>query len=290
MKIIQPMNRYLLLPLAISVLAINSANADKIQASKVSLPGGSNTTVTWNEPENYGTHPYRIYVWVPADSTATNALYHVYPKGNGVSSNCSSTDANNPCYEIPIDTTQHLGEYVQLTLNNDPQTQWNFNFSSNAGGAGFVSVNASNLSASETLTTGSILFDNPRIGQPYQGGIIVSLTNGGQHGLIAANQDLPSTYSFNDAQTAVKNSANYDAAGQAYSDWRVPTSNEIDVLFQHKELINATGTFYWTSSFSSKAYAWLEVFQYPGLPSFSGYRGPDADRTYHAAVRPVRSF
>lgn len=283
----KPMNRYLALPLAIAALTIGSANAVEVLSSNTSLQGGSNASVTWMAPKTFASHAYKVYVWIPADSTATNAMYYVYPNDVGGGA-CSATDPKKPCFEFTIDTTKHLGQWVQLQLANDPTTNWTFVNGSYA--VGRVTVNASNISSTQTLTTGSVLMDDLRIGQHYQGGIIVVMNSDGKHGLIAADQDLPGTFSFTAAQQAVKVSSNYDAAGQAYSDWRVPTRTELNTLWQHKDIINASGTFYWSSTATSGKNAWLEIFSYPAAPSLNGFTGSDGAQTFTASVRPVRSF
>jgi len=294
---IHSVNRYIALPLAITAIMLGYANAVEVNSSPVVLTPGNSDVVTWQPPASpaygvlskdgsYKTRPYKIYVWVSADSTATNAIYRVYPNGKSLTSDaCLSTDASTPCFEIPVDTTKHLGEWVQLTLAGDPATYWDLTFT-----FAKVTVSASDLGASETLTTGSVRFESPKIGQAYQGGVIISLLPGGMHGLIAANQDLPGKYDFNAAQKAVKDSSKYDAEGQKYSDWRVPTSDELNIVFQHKDLVGATSPYYWSSSSSTSAYAWLQIFTYPGYPSINGYQGADGTKSYPTSVHPVRSF
>jgi hypothetical protein len=280
------LNRYLALPLAMTAISLGTAQALEVKASNSVLQGGSNSSVTWPAP---ATQPYRVYVRVPADSTATNALYRVYPNGLPATAGaCSSTDATTPCFEIPLDTTQSPGEWVQLTLANDPATQWDF--TQNPYVNGNVTVNASNLNSSEVLSTGSVLFDAPSIGQAYQGGILISLSKDGKHGLIAANQDLPGTYNFQAAKQAVKDSANYDAEGQKYSDWRLPNVAELNIVYQHQDLVKATASFYWTGVSSSKTLAWIQIFRYSSYPAYSGFQANDGYKTGTLSVRPVRSF
>lgn len=278
-------NRYLTLPFAVSAILFGSANAVEVKSANAVLQGGSDSSVSWSAP---ATQPYRVYVRVPADSTATNALYHVYPNGLPAGNDCSGTDANNPCFEAPIDTTKHLGEWVQLTTGSDPAMQWDF--TQNPYVNGNVTVNASNLSAIEKLTTGSVLFENPRIGEAFQGGIIIAVSPNGQHGLIAANQDLPGKYTFYDAKQAVKVSANFDAEGQKYSDWRVPGIHELNVVYQHQDLVKATDTFYWSATSVNKTFGWLQIFRYSPYPAYSGFQANDSFKTGALAVRPVRSF
>ena len=281
----KPNKPFLSLPLALAFAAItaSSVHAFEINSSSNVLQGGSNNSSAWEAPYSQA---YKVYVRVPADSTATNALYRVYPSGMYYDA-CVADDSFQPCFEVPVDTSKSPGEWVQLKLNGDPATQWSF---TKLYGLPNVYVNARNLVTSEVLTTASVLFENPRIGEAYQGGIIIALSANGQHGLIAANQDLPKEMTWFGAKKAVKDSANYDAEGKKYSDWRVPTINELNIVYQHQDLVNATGTQYWSSTSTSKSLAWLEIFRYPDAPSISGYRGFDGVKARPASVRPVRSF
>lgn len=43
--------------------------------------------------------------------------------------------------------------------------------------------------------------------------------------------------------------------------WRLPTKNELEEIYNHKELIsNFVSTNYWSSSSFSSDYAWMQVF------------------------------
>jgi hypothetical protein len=275
----------LTLALAISSILFGSANAVEVKSASAMLQGGSDSSVSWSAPD---TQSYRVFVRVPADSTATNALYHVYPKGLPADNTCTSTDANTPCFEVPIDTTKFLGEWVQLTVANNPATKWDFVQNPYVNGS--VSVNASNVNVGEKLSTGSILFDNPRVGEAYAGGTIIAVSANGLHGLIAANQDLPGSYTYNEARTAVKNPANYDAEGQKYSDWRVPNVADLNIVYQHQDLVKATKIFYWSSTGVDKTFAWAQLFRYSPYPAYSGFQANDSYKTGKLSVRPVRSF
>lgn len=275
----------LTLALVVSAMLFGTANAVEVKSANSVLQGGSDSSVSWSAP---ATQPYRVFVRVPADSTATNALYHVYPKGLPADNACSSTDANTPCFEVSIDTTKFLGEWVQLTIDNNPATQWSF--TQNPYVNGNITINASNLNVGEKLSTGPVLFDNPRVGEAFAGGTIIAVSANGLHGLIAANQDMPGSYTFNEAKIAVKNAANFDAEGQKYSDWRVPSVAELNTVYKHQDLVKATGIFYWSSASVDKTFAWLQIFRYSPYPAYSGFQANDSYKTGKLSVRPVRSF
>jgi hypothetical protein len=115
------------------------------------LQGGSTSSVRWLAPNST---KYKVHVQVPINSTATNALYRVYPKGNAVTNTgCSSTDATYPCFEISVNQASNKDKWVQLMLNGKATTQWSF-----TKNVGFVSVLASNSAPTEVLGVASVRF------------------------------------------------------------------------------------------------------------------------------------
>jgi hypothetical protein len=101
--------------------------------------------------------------------------------------------------------------------------------------------------------------------------------------MYATPADAPLTYTFNEAHKYAKK---LDAHG--HRDWRVPTIDELNVLFNNRAAIggfNSTGSdpagWYWSASSINEWNAW-------------GQRFSDGQRTYahyvdaHSPVRPVR--
>ena len=120
--------KHLALVLALAVMGIHLALAAAPPGKSVTpslvLQGGSASAAKWLAPS---TLPYKVHVFVPKAGTEANSIYRVYPNGKRPgSTSCLSTDAKYPCYEAAIDQTQHQASWVQLTLNGDPGTQWNF--------------------------------------------------------------------------------------------------------------------------------------------------------------------
>lgn len=280
----------------------------------ITLQGGSESSAKWTAPS---TAAYKVHVFVPKNGTVTNALYRVYPKGKRAgSTECLSTDVKYPCYEATIDQTLYQNTWTQLTVNNDPETQWAF-----VKGRGYVTAVASNLSAVELLNLSSLLrFENQTfaIGKIYQGGLIFYVDDTGEHGLIAATSDQSTGIRWdNGASITTGATATAVGTGQAntnkiikaqgagayaakltanlvlgsYSDWFLPSKDELDLMFKNigpgaaAPLTNIGGFAYlhnyWSSS-EDNGGAWDQHFG-TGQPSFSS-----KDNTF--SVRAVRAF
>ncbi|MDP2904414.1 MAG: hypothetical protein Q8N96_15125 [Methylovulum sp.] len=141
------------LSLLLAMMSITMAQATPVGkqvTGTIALQGGSNSAVKYMAPS---TAPYKVHVLVPKTGKTTNALYRVYPKGKRAgSTNCLSSDATFPCYEITVDQTQHQNAWVQLVLDNDAATQWDF-----VKGKGYVTALAGNLSAVEMLNLSAVV-------------------------------------------------------------------------------------------------------------------------------------
>ncbi len=318
-----PLLKQFTLILVLSVMSLNVAQAvvpaGKQVTGTIMLQGGSNSAIKWSAPS---TMSYKVHVLVPKTGTTTNALYRVYPKGKKAGSTlCDSTNAKYPCFEVTIDQTQHQNAWVQLMLNEDAATQWDF-----SKGKGYVTAVADNLSAAEILIPSTLVrFGNPSIdiaiGKSYQGGIIFYIDNTGEHGLIAAPTDQSNTiqwyngsYVTTDATgtavgtglantnkiVAAQGAGSYAAQSCAdlvigeYSDWYLPSKDELNLMYQNiglgaaSPLTNVGGFLpysYYSSSEADSGSAWLQAFNAEGN-QYAGYHN-----TYFPSfVRAVRAF
>jgi hypothetical protein len=126
------------------------------------------------------------------------------------------------------------------------------------------------------------------IGESYGGGKVFYVTTDGLHGLIAETQDQSSSCSWYDAQDIISTSSNHSTAGKLFTDWRLPTKNELNLLYSQKLVVGSfSSNGYWSSSEdgrTSQGYeiGWLQVFN-DGTPT-SSYK----NLTYY--VRAIRSF
>ena len=156
-------------------------------------------------------------------------------------------------------------------------------------------------------------YDGLHIGQPYQGGIIFYLDSTGQHGLIAASEDLNweesvqwynGTFITTDATgtaigtgltntntiIAVQGSGSYAASiardynGGGYTDWFLPSQDELNLMYEHKTEIGGFTDYYyyWCSTEHNNVYAWFQSFN-------DGYFLP-TNKNFTYYVRAVRAF
>jgi hypothetical protein len=301
--------------LAITTAHALPANGTLVNAAKIMLQGGGNSSVQWKSPIA-STH--KVWVQVPAGSTASNAAYRIYLKGNSATNTaCSSTDATYPCFEVIVNQAANQGKWVQLILGT--AIQWKLT------AAGFVSLNASNVIATEFVGIAAVSFENMMpalaIGQKYKGGIIFYLDSTKLHGLVAAPKDI--LYSttgqslgvqwYNGSFTTTNATGTAIGTGKAntaaiianqgagvyaaklcddlvvgvYKDWYLPSKDELSLMYTNiGQGVTNSGGFvshdYWSSSEYDYGDAWYQYF-YDG-----GQNGGSKGLTLY--VRAVRTF
>lgn len=117
----------------------------------------------------------------------------------------------------------------------------------------------------------------PALGLLYQGGIIFYLDASGEHGLIAAQRDQ-GRMSWPDAAKSLDS-----LSVQGYTDWRLPTKDELQKLYDNKELVGGfSNNNYWTST-PTGDFMW-------NLKFANGYWYNNNKNRPDFAVRAIRKF
>lgn len=148
------------------------------------------------------------------------------------------------------------------------------------------------------------------LGEKYGGGIIFYLDASGQHGLIASetNQSNAARW-YNGTYVVTGSTENAVGKGRetttiiidqqgpgnyaaniceeltlnGYSDWFLPSKNELNLLYQQRNIINGFNEgYYWCATEYDSLHAWNQYFPY----------GPQyyADKADSACVRAIRAF
>jgi hypothetical protein len=96
--------------------------------------------------------------------------------------------------------------------------------------------------------------------------------------LIVSKEDLSATADWDEA---MQYCGEYDAGG--FHDWRLPTIDELNLLYENKNLVGSFVRFsYWSSTEYAEHFAWFQNFH-------NGNRDNDfKDNTCY--VRAIRAF
>ena len=197
-----------------------------------------------------------------------------------------------------------LTSNISTTSNVDTSTLGTYTVTHSVSDA-----SGNNGSASRQVV---VVVQNLAIGQPYQGGIIAYLDSTGQHGLIVATADQSlgiQWYGINgdyivtgatgtaigtgltntNTIIAAQGSGSYAASiardynGGGYTDWFLPSKDELNILYENKFAIGGfTDYYYWSSTEIDDVNAWEQ-----DLGSGGQY---DDEKRLTDNVRAVRAF
>ena len=125
-----------------------------------------------------------------------------------------------------------------------------------------------------------------RLGDRYGGGIVFYVDATGQHGLIAAPGDFKDKMSLDKAITECQ-ALEYDG----YHDWRLPSMNELNILFLAKSTVGGfadSDDYYWSSTVEKSVNRGEIVWYQDFGDGTQGYS--DSGKTEKNRVRAVRAF
>jgi hypothetical protein len=134
---------------------------------------------------------------------------------------------------------------------------------------------ASSSSSSPTYTTGL---------NSDLGGYVFFLSTDSKHGLVAETQDQSTPTTWYDAEDKISNQANHSTNGKKFTDWRLPTKHELNLMYSVKTSIGGFASdFYWSSTEDSSSYAWKQSFA-------NGFQYSEAKNVSTVYVRAIRAF
>jgi tetratricopeptide (TPR) repeat protein len=121
------------------------------------------------------------------------------------------------------------------------------------------------------------------IGSHYGGGIVFYVDGTGHHGLIAATTDLA---------TVKKDAINWyqavqlcrDYRGGGYSDWFMPSKDQLNILYQQKNIVGGFGDWSYWSSTEAGGGVWLQNFD------DGDQFGPKGKNNTNLNLRAIRAF
>ena len=116
------------------------------------------------------------------------------------------------------------------------------------------------------------------------GGYVIQISPNGKHGLVVAMQDQGRS-TWYEANDLLSNPSNHDADGKEFSDWRLPTKRELNLMYVVYNNGNAASLnpySYWSSTEYDNDNAWRQGF------SDGSQSANDKDDT--VSVRAVRAF
>ena len=148
------------------------------------------------------------------------------------------------------------------------------------GTAGFYYYNGS--SWSEVAATSKTYSVNTFYAE--LGGYVIQISPNGKHGLVVAMQDQ-GTSTWYEANDLMSNPSNHDAYGKEFSDWRLPTKRELNLMYgvySNGNGASLIANYYWSSTEYNGIFAWRQYF--------SNGNQSDSYKVTTYNVRAVRAF
>jgi hypothetical protein len=111
---------------------------------------------------------------------------------------------------------------------------------------------ASSSSSSPTYTTGL---------NSDLGGYVFFLSTDSKHGLVAETENQSTSSTWYNAQDVISNPNNHSTEGKKFTDWRLPTQYELNLMYNARSNIGGfTSALYWSSTEYVSTLSWLQDF------------------------------
>jgi len=154
--------------------------------------------------------------------------------------------------------------------------------------------NAHNSTAGQVLTinaTGAASWQDAGAAVTYTtglnnalGGFVFYVTPDGKHGLVAETIDQSLGSTWYNAQDAISNPNNHSTDGKNFTDWRLPTKYELNLMYSSRELIaNFVNYYYWSSTETGYGASITQDFS-------DGTQNVNAKDDIDYRVRAIRAF
>ena len=133
------------------------------------------------------------------------------------------------------------------------------------------------------LVTASVYSQTYNVNTFYAelGGYVIKTD--GTHGVVVAMQDQGAYY-WVEAEAMVNDASKHDSNGAKFNDWRLPTKDELNLIFLQEESIGGfyLSMSYWSSTEDGNNNAWIQNFGYGVQKCYSKYYPNNSGRAVRA--------
>jgi len=204
-------------------------------------------------------------------ATGTFALYsNTSGNGNTAIGNAADVGSDYLTNATAIGSGAIVAASNTIQLGNADVTDVKTNGALTTGAVTYPIAHGTSGQILSTTGSGTLTWTTPgivsthTIGETYGGGIVFYVTTDGLHGLIAETIDQSSNCTWYNAQDIISTSANHSTAGKLFTDWRLPTKNELNLLYLQKSMVGGFADVnYWSSTEFDNVFAWSEYFLNP---------------------------
>ena len=288
----------------------NTANG--LQALYNNTTGGSNTANGVNSLYSNTTGYFNVangYQSLNSNTTGSQNTADGYQAGlfiaNGSTNNTTSdysvylgsetkASADNAQNEVVIGYNAIGAGSNTIQLGNTSVTNVKTSGTITAGSITYPSAHGTANQVLSTTGSGTLTWTTPSAGgsgggtytiglNSDLGGYVFFLSTDSKHGLVAETQDQSTPTTWYDAEDKISNQANHSTNGKKFTDWRLPTKHELNLMYSVKNLIGGfVVNYYWSSTEVSSSSVGAQDFR-------DGYKGNSSkDGTWY--VRAVRAF